>query len=88
VANVLKEYDALPMWTGTRAAFNLAAQVGTYGGYPAPFDNAAMAELGSADPPIGTMVVRVLVDGISPEQAIAEADEFAKRVFEKYYPQS
>jgi multiple sugar transport system substrate-binding protein len=85
VANVLKEYDSLPMWTGKRAAFNLAAQIGVYGGFPAPYDNAAMAELGSADPPIGTMVVRVLIDGWTPEEAILEADEFAKRVFEKYF---
>lgn len=85
VANVLSEYDALPMWTGKRAAFNLAAQIGTYGGYPAPYDTAAMAELGSADPPVGSMVVRVLIDGWTPEDAIAEADAFAKRVFEKYY---
>ena len=88
VANVLKEYDTLPMWEGKRAAFNLAAQIGTYGGYPAPYDTGAMAELGSADPPIGSMVVRVLIDGWTPEDAIAEADAFAKRVFEKYYPQS
>jgi multiple sugar transport system substrate-binding protein len=88
VANVLKEYDSLPMWTGKRAAFNLAAQIGIYGGYPAPYDNAAMAELGgSPDSPIGSMVVRVLIDGYSPEEAILEADEFSKRVFEKYYPQ-
>lgn len=87
VANVLKEYDSLPMWTGKRAAFNLAAQIGVYGGYPAPYDNAAMAELGSAEPPIGSMVVRVLIDGWEPEKAILEADEFAKRVFEKYYKQ-
>jgi len=88
VANVLKEYDALPMWTGTRAAFNLAAQIGTYGGFPAPYDNAAMAELtGGPDAPVGSMVVRVLIDGMSPEEAILEADEFSRRVFEKYYPQ-
>jgi len=88
VANVLKEYDSLPMWTGTRAAFNLAAQIGTYGGFPAPYDNAAMAELtGGPDAPVGSMVVRVLIDGLSPEEAIMEADEFSKRVFEKYYPQ-
>ena len=85
VANVLKEYDDLPMWTGKRAAFNLAAQVGTYGGYPAPYDNAAMAELNSTDPPIGAMVVRVIIDGWTPEQAILEADAFSKRVFEKYF---
>jgi ABC-type glycerol-3-phosphate transport system substrate-binding protein len=85
VANVLKEYDALPMWTGKRAAFNLAAQIGTYGGYPAPYDNAAMAELNSTDPPIGAMVVRVLLDNWTPEQAILEADAFSKRVFEKYF---
>jgi len=85
VANVLKEYDTLPMWTGKRAAFNLAAQIGVYGGYPAPYDNAAMAELGSADPPVGSMVVSVLLDGKTPEEAIIEADTFAKRVFEKYY---
>ncbi len=88
VANVLKEYDALPMWTGKRAAFNLAAQIGTYGGFPAPYDNAAMAELtGGPDAPVGSMVVRVLIDGMSPEEAILEADEFSRRVFEKYYPQ-
>ncbi len=87
VANVLKEYDSLPMWTGKRAAFNLAAQIGVYGGYPAPYDNAAMAELGSAEPPIGSMVVRVLIDGWTPEDAIKEADAFSKRVFEKYYKQ-
>ncbi len=85
VANVLKEYDALPMWTGKRAAFNLAAQIGTYGGYPAPYDNAAMAELGGPDAPIGSMVVRVVVDGWTPEEAILEADEFSKRVFSKYF---
>lgn len=87
VANVLKEYDSLPMWTGKRAAFNLAAQIGTYGGFPAPYDNAAMAELNGPDSPVGSMVVRVLIDGMSPEEAILEADEFSKRVFEKYYPQ-
>lgn len=86
VANVLKEYDSLPMWTGTRKAFNLAAQIGSYPGFPAPFDNAAISELsGSPDSPIGSMVVRVLIDDWSPEDAIAEADEFSKRVFSKYF---
>lgn len=86
VANVLKEYDSLPMWEGTRQAFNLAAQIGTYGGYPAPYDNAAIAELtGSPDAPVGSMVVRVLIDGWTPEEAVAEADEFSKRVFDKYF---
>lgn len=85
VANVLKEYDALPMWTGTRKAFNLAAQIGTYGGYPAAYDNAAMAELNGPDQPIGSMMVRVLLDGWTPEQAIEEADAFSKNVFSKYY---
>jgi multiple sugar transport system substrate-binding protein len=85
VANVLKEYDKLPIWTGKRAAFNLAAQIGTYGGYPAPYDNAAMAELLGPDSPVGSMMVRVLLDGWSPEKAIDEADTFAKRVFEKYF---
>lgn len=86
VANVLKEYDSLPMWEGTRQAFNLAAQIGTYGGYPAPYDNAAIAELtGSPDAPVGSMVVRVIIDGWTPEEAVAEADEFSKRVFDKYF---
>lgn len=85
VANVLKEYDALPMWTGKRSAFNLAAQIGTYGGYPAPYDNAAMAELNGPDSPIGSMMVRVLIDGWSPEEAIDEADAFSKNVFSKYF---
>lgn len=85
VTNVLKEYDSLEMWQGQRGAFNLAAQIGVYPGYPAPFDNAAQAELNGPNEPTGSMVVRVLLDGWSPEEAIAEADEFAKRVFEKYY---
>ena len=85
VANVLHEFDELEMWTGTRAQFNLAANIGVYGGYPAPFDTAAMAELLGPNDPIGTMTVRVLVDGWSPEEAIDEADEFSKRVFSKYF---
>jgi ABC-type glycerol-3-phosphate transport system substrate-binding protein len=86
VTNVLNEYNALPMWEGKRAQFNLAANIGVYSGYPAPFDNAAMAELGSGNnAPVGSMVVRVLIDGWTPEEAIAESDEFAKRVFEKYF---
>ena len=86
VANVLKEYDSLPMWEGKRSAFNLAAQIGVYPGYPAPFDNAAISELsGSPDSPVGSMVVRVLIDGWTPEDAVAEADEFSKRTFSKYF---
>jgi multiple sugar transport system substrate-binding protein len=86
VTNVLNEYNSLPMWEGKRAQFNLAANIGVYGGYPAPYDNAAMAELGSGNnAPVGSMVVRVLIDGWTPEDAIAESDEFAKRVFAKYF---
>jgi ABC-type glycerol-3-phosphate transport system substrate-binding protein len=85
VANPLHEYDELPMWTGKRAQFNLAANIGVYGGYPAPYDNAAMAELNGPDSPVGSMVVRVLIDGWSPEQAIDEADAFAKKVFAKHF---
>jgi ABC-type glycerol-3-phosphate transport system substrate-binding protein len=86
VTNVVHEYDTLPMWTGKRSQFNLAANIGVYSGYPAPYDNAAMAELNGPNAPIGSMVVRVLVDGWTPEDAIAEADQFSKRVFEKYFP--
>lgn len=85
VTNVVHEYDDLPMWTGTRAQFNLAANIGVYTGYPAPFDNAAMSELNGPNAPIGSMMVRVLIDGWSPEEAIDEADEFSKRVFSKYF---
>ena len=86
VANVLKEYDSLPMWEGTRKAFNLAAQIGVYPGYPSLYENAAIAQLGgSPDSPIGTMVVRVLIDGLTPEDAVAEADEFSKREFAKFF---
>jgi hypothetical protein len=31
------------------------------------------------------MLVRVLIDGWTPEDAIAEADKFAKQVFAKYF---
>lgn len=87
VTNVVHEYDTLPMWEGKRAQFNQAANIGIYGGYPAPYDNAAMSELGSSDSnsPEGKMMVRVLIDGWTPEDAIAETDEFAKRTFEKYF---
>jgi ABC-type glycerol-3-phosphate transport system substrate-binding protein len=86
VTNVLNEYNALPMWEGKRGQFNLAANIGVYSGYPAPYDNAAMAELGNGEEaPVGKMVVRVLIDGWTPEDAIAEADEFSKRVFSKYF---
>ncbi len=85
VTNPLHEYDTLPMWTGKRAQFNMAANIGIYGGYPAPYDNAAQSELNGPNAPIGTMMVRVLIDGMSPEDAIAEADAFAKDVFSKYF---
>jgi ABC-type glycerol-3-phosphate transport system substrate-binding protein len=85
VTNVVHEYDTLPMWEGKRAQFNLAANIGVYSGYPAPYDNAAMAEVGGPNQPIGSMMVRVLLDNWSPEDAIAEADEFTKRVFSKYF---
>lgn len=86
VTNVLQEYNSLPMWEGKRAQFNLAANIGVYGGYPAPYDNAAMAEwTGGPNSPVGSMVVRVLIDGWTPEEAIIEADEFGKRVFQKYF---
>ena len=85
VTNPLHEYDTLPMWTGKRAQFNLAANIGIYGGYPAPYDNAAMSELNGPNGPIGSMMVRVLIDGWTPEDAIAEADAFAKDVFSKYF---
>jgi ABC-type glycerol-3-phosphate transport system substrate-binding protein len=85
VANVLHEYDDLPMWTGKRAQFNVAANIGVYGGYPAPFDNAAIADINGPNDPVGTMTVRVLIDGWTPEDAIAEADEFSKREFAKYF---
>ena len=75
----------IPCGPGTRAKFNLAAQIGVYGGYPAPYDNAAMAELLGPNDPIGTMTVRVLIDGWTPEEAIDEADEFSKRLFDKYF---
>jgi ABC-type glycerol-3-phosphate transport system substrate-binding protein len=85
VANVLHEYDDLPMWTGKRAQFNLAANQGVYPGYPAPYDNAAMADLLGPNNPFGTMVVRVLLDGWTPEEAIEEADQFSKDVFRRYF---
>ncbi len=85
VANVLQEYNDLPMWEGKRGSFNLAAQIGTYPGFPAPYDNAAMSELNGPNEPTGSMMVRVLIDDWTPEEAIAESDEFAKRVFEKYF---
>jgi hypothetical protein len=73
------------MWSGKRAKFNEAAQSGVYGGFPAPYDNVAMAEAGGPNDPVGTMTVRVLIDGWEPERAIDEADTFVKGVFAKYF---
>jgi len=44
-----------------------------------------MADLNGPNDPVGTMVVRVLIDGWTPEEAIAEADEFSKKTFAKYF---
>ena len=87
VTNVVQEYDTLPMWEGKRAKFNEAAKIGVYPGFPAPYDNAAMADLNNvgSNAPVGTMVVRVLIDGWTIEDAIAESDEFAKQVFARYF---
>ena len=85
VTNVVHEYDTLPMWTGKRAKFNEAAQSGVYGGFPAPYDNVAMAESGGPNDPVGTMTVRVLIDGWEPARAIEETDTFVKGVFAKYF---
>ncbi len=85
VTNVVREYDALPMWEGKRSQFNLAAAIGVYPGYPAPYDNAAMQEAGGPNDPVGTMTVRVLIDGWEPEKAIEETDTFVKGVFAKYF---
>jgi ABC-type glycerol-3-phosphate transport system substrate-binding protein len=87
VTNVVQEYDTLPMWEGKRAQFNEAAKIGVYPGFPAPYDNAAMADLLNvgSNAPSGTMMVRVLIDGISIEDAIDESDEFAKQVFSRYF---
>ena len=85
VTNVVHEYDTLPMWTGKRAQFNQAANIGVYGGFPAPYDNAAMAEANSSIFPIGSMMVRVLLDGWTAEDAIAEADTQLKDIFSKYF---
>jgi len=85
VTNVVHEYDTLPMWTGKRAQFNQAANIGVYGGYPAPYDNAAMAEVNGPDAPTGSMLVHVLIDGWTPEDAVADADTYAKNIFAKYF---
>jgi hypothetical protein len=83
VTNVVKECDKLGKWTGKRAAFNLAAQIGVMG-LSRPFDN-ALCRAGGENQPIGMMCVRVLVDGWEPEKAIDEADKFAKDTFAKYF---
>ena len=46
-----------------------------------------MADLNNvgSNAPDGTMMVRVLIDGWTIEDAIAESDEFAKQVFSRYF---
>ncbi len=86
VTNVVKEYDTLEMWKkGKRGAFNQAVRVGVYPGYPAPYDNAAMAEAGGVNDPVGNIVVRVLIDGWDNAKALDETDKRTKEIFAKYF---
>jgi ABC-type glycerol-3-phosphate transport system substrate-binding protein len=85
MGNVLQEYNDLPIWEGKRSEFNTAANIGVYPGYPAPFDNAAISELNGPNAPVGSMTVRVLIDDWRPDEAIDEADAFARRVFQKHF---
>lgn len=78
------KYEQMEVWKDPqRAGFLEAAKTGIMGGYPGPLTPAS-AELDSRVPTI-SMILRVLVDKWSIDQAVEEAEKVAKDIYGKYY---
>jgi multiple sugar transport system substrate-binding protein len=77
------KYEEMEMWKDPkRAGFLEGAKTGVLGGYPGPITPAS-AELGSLVPAT-SMVLRVLIDGWTIDEAVEEAEQVAKDVYSKY----
>jgi hypothetical protein len=66
-----------------RAGFLNAAKNGVLGGYPGPL-TVAYSELDTFVP-CTSMVLRVLIDGWTVDEAVAEAEQVAKDIYAKHY---
>jgi multiple sugar transport system substrate-binding protein len=77
------QYEAMEIWKDPqRAGFLEGAKTGVMLGYPGPVTPAA-SELYSRVPAV-SMILRVLIDKWSIEEAIAEAEQVAKDIYSKY----
>jgi multiple sugar transport system substrate-binding protein len=77
------KYAEMDTWQDPqRAGFLEASKTGILTGYPGPVTPAA-SELGSRNPTLA-MVLRVIIDGWTIEQAVEEADQVANDIYSKY----
>jgi hypothetical protein len=77
------KYAEMDTWKDPqRAGFLEASKTGILTGYPGPV-TAAASELASRNPTLG-MVLRVIIDGWTIEQAIEEAEQVATDIYSKY----
>jgi hypothetical protein len=73
----------MEMWSDPQnAGFLEAARTGVLSGYPGPITPAS-TELGTRNPSL-TMVLRMVVDGWSIDEAVAEAQQVAEDIYSKY----
>lgn len=83
-APAVEQYASMEMWNDPQnAGFLDAARTGVLSGYPGPITSAS-SELGTRNPSL-TMVLRVIVDGWSIDEAVAEAQQVGEDIYSKYY---
>lgn len=79
----VEQYSTMEMWSDPQnAGFLDAARTGVLGGHPGPITPAS-AELGTRNPSL-TMVLRVVVDGWTIDEAVEEAEQVATDIYSKY----
>jgi multiple sugar transport system substrate-binding protein len=79
----LAQYEQMEMWSDPqRAGFLEAAKTGVLAAHPGPITPAS-SELGSRNPTLA-MVLRVVIDGYTVEEAIEEAEQVALDIYSKY----
>lgn len=79
----VESYSNMEMWNDPkRAGFLEAAKTGVLTGYPGPVTPAA-TELASRNPALA-MILRVLVDDWSIDDAVVEAQQVAEDIYSKY----
>jgi multiple sugar transport system substrate-binding protein len=82
-APAVEQYATMEMWSDPQnAGFLEAARTGVLSGYPGPITPAS-TELGTRNPSL-TMVLRMVVDGWSIDEAVAEAQQVAEDIYSKY----